>query len=1081
MEGTDEEDDVVGRTSGNRHCIDVYFDGASQSNPGPAGIGFAIYRKSSDSAVLEEVDHSSQFIGKASNNVAEYRAALSALRTALRHVYPSGSVHLRGDSNLVIKQLTGEWKTKNTVLRKLRGAIRAVERRSGVQTRWTYIPRCRNTRADFLAKEAIPPENQTANDGSSRRSDSLGDLQAHSHQEVNLNIACPLCPATYTAITSLAQHLRRNHNPQNVGDDFIAQWRLGRCANCGHIFKNVASHLKYCTHPPPKEAPKQRTGLFRTETDETLLEALTHAAEGDSSGWYSLLGQERDLVEPPAEVGDTGEYELTPASKEDQLQAAVHHLSKGSIRKAGRALTSKGVAPESHNVRKQLHQLHPHQFQDFEFTDDSTYATWNVPLATVKKALAGMHSDSAPGPSGLSVNKIKQLATTEDGARAITRITNRILNGTEQCKERLLASRLIPLIKSSKKVRPIAIGEVITRLAGRVLLRSQLKEISNYLKPLQKGVAEAAGTEKIVHQVRQDYLNGHAVLSLDISNAFNTLSRESIKLEVERNLPYLLPYYQWAYQAASPLEYGSYLLTWSREGVRQGDPLGPVFFAIGFHGILQQLSQEFLDVSISAYLDDVSVTGSVDALISVAKRFKELAASRGLTVNLEKSKLLVPPDAQEPPDGSDLPIMRDGIELLGSPIGTAEFESDFCIQRVNHLGKLALLDMESAVPVQNRYLLLKDAVLPTLNYLWRTVPPENRREAVAELDKTVVKITKRLLGASAFNDSTSINRCSQISLPLRYGGLGITRPACVSLAAYTASLRESGVQCPEHVWTSLVSRLRDFGADVTLAQSHLNRLLRSNGEDFRARLNAAQETGSSDWLRALPTSYSKTFTDLQWRLAARLRLGLRVSQERFPVLCPLCNSQIYNIGHHAFTCNYIHMRVAQNERHNMLRDVLLGALSTWGFELQKEPLIKQGQSFRGDIGVAHPQGPQILDVSVIHPSVVSTQQNNRPAAATRVRENEKRSKYGDHCRDVDKSFIPIVFQTFGGIGRHTLDFLSELQSRPPSFKVFEPVKFVGALRTGLGCRFMRSNTNLLIKWLQLVTPASSGGVNCAAS
>jgi 2-methylaconitate cis-trans-isomerase PrpF len=131
--------------------------------------------------------------------------------------------------------------------------------------------------------------------------------------------------------------------------------------------------------------------------------------------------------------------------------------------------------------------------------------------------------------------------------------------------------------------------------------------------------------------------------------------------------------------------------------------------------------------------------------------------------------------------------------------------------------------------------------------------------------------------------------------------------------------------------------------------------------------------------------------------------------------------------------------------------------------------------------VAHPEGPQILDVSVIHPSVVSTQQNNWPAAATRVRENEKRSKYGDLCRDVDKSFIPIVFQTFGGIGRHTLDFLSELQSRPPSFKVFEPVKFVGALRISLGCRFMRSNTNLLIKWLQLVTPASSGGVNCAAS
>jgi len=124
----------------------VYFDGASRGNPGPAAAGWAIV--SSDGVVAE----GSERIGRRTNNQAEYEALLRALRAA--RDLGLDEIDVRGDSQLVVKQLRGEWNTNDPDLKELRVTARELLR--GFE-RWDveHVPREINERADDLANEAL--------------------------------------------------------------------------------------------------------------------------------------------------------------------------------------------------------------------------------------------------------------------------------------------------------------------------------------------------------------------------------------------------------------------------------------------------------------------------------------------------------------------------------------------------------------------------------------------------------------------------------------------------------------------------------------------------------------------------------------------------------------------------------------------------------------------------------------------------------------------------------------------------------------------------------------------------------------
>ncbi|HEX8099640.1 MAG TPA: reverse transcriptase-like protein [Actinomycetota bacterium] len=125
----------------------VYCDGAARGNPGPAGIGAVV--SSSNGEVLAEV---AEGIGVATNNVAEYRAALEGLWQAKE--LGAREVLVRSDSRLLVEQLSGRFRVKNPTLMRLHSEVRDLIKNFD-SVSFEHVPRELNKHADRLANEGV--------------------------------------------------------------------------------------------------------------------------------------------------------------------------------------------------------------------------------------------------------------------------------------------------------------------------------------------------------------------------------------------------------------------------------------------------------------------------------------------------------------------------------------------------------------------------------------------------------------------------------------------------------------------------------------------------------------------------------------------------------------------------------------------------------------------------------------------------------------------------------------------------------------------------------------------------------------
>lgn len=135
---------LFGPASGGSATANI--DGGSRGNPGPAGYGVRIQQE--DGTVIDL----KQSLGMATNNVAEYNGLLAALRWAASNAIRS--LHIRSDSELLVKQMKGEYRVKNPGLQPLYEEARSVARQIGHVT-FEHVRREFNKEADRLANEAM--------------------------------------------------------------------------------------------------------------------------------------------------------------------------------------------------------------------------------------------------------------------------------------------------------------------------------------------------------------------------------------------------------------------------------------------------------------------------------------------------------------------------------------------------------------------------------------------------------------------------------------------------------------------------------------------------------------------------------------------------------------------------------------------------------------------------------------------------------------------------------------------------------------------------------------------------------------
>jgi len=125
----------------------IYIDGASRGNPGPAGIGIAVSGLKGESLAEESV-----FIGETTNNVAEYRALLAALKKAKE--MGARSIQVMTDSELLFRQMRGLYRVRSPKLIALfQEVVTRVNEFADFELQ--HVPRAANRKADRLANHAI--------------------------------------------------------------------------------------------------------------------------------------------------------------------------------------------------------------------------------------------------------------------------------------------------------------------------------------------------------------------------------------------------------------------------------------------------------------------------------------------------------------------------------------------------------------------------------------------------------------------------------------------------------------------------------------------------------------------------------------------------------------------------------------------------------------------------------------------------------------------------------------------------------------------------------------------------------------
>ena len=130
--------------------LTVNVDGGARGNPGPAAIGVVV--TDADGSVVLEV---AETIGRASNNVAEYRALLRGIESAAQ--LGADAVQFVNDSELIAKQVTGQYKVKHPDMQRLHAEAVA---RLGQLPKWSIrsVPRAENAAADALVNAALDGE-----------------------------------------------------------------------------------------------------------------------------------------------------------------------------------------------------------------------------------------------------------------------------------------------------------------------------------------------------------------------------------------------------------------------------------------------------------------------------------------------------------------------------------------------------------------------------------------------------------------------------------------------------------------------------------------------------------------------------------------------------------------------------------------------------------------------------------------------------------------------------------------------------------------------------------------------------------
>ena len=446
--------------------------------------------------------------------------------------------------------------------------------------------------------------------------------------------------------------------------------------------------------------------------------------------------------------------------------------------------------------------------------------------ATVKAVIRKANPQSAAGPSRLSYSHL-QAALCDELVEDLAALATLVFSSRVLPQVFWTLHTSANLSALEQKARPVACGDILRRVIGAVFCRRYGRKLADYFQPWgQYGVAVSGEVEIMAFTATLGFEEGCTILSHDGANAFNSIYRHRLLPALAGIVPSVVPYASNLYAREPPkllfaLDGGGLEVVESAWGVQQGCNLGPLCYSAGSLKILKEFRviPPVPGARAVSFIDDITVilppelSLDMAAIGKVTEWLQERLGVEGISLNRRKSQALLadgvgPEQLTEEQrvaiDTTGLTVVRQGMRVVGVPVGTEQFQRDFLQEAVN--GEPAEL-VRALVPMEDdqaRIQISRLSATSRLSHLLRTVPPSITCQAAANYDALVEWALASIVagdGAAAAglptpeevaHDPTVCQNQTylghdalrQAYLPIREGGLGLTSSSSIKGAAY---------------------------------------------------------------------------------------------------------------------------------------------------------------------------------------------------------------------------------------------------------------------------------------------------------